>query len=125
MTLIEFLTARYGQEEDRLRSAYRVRHDCGPLSYSSLYPDRYVVGGREFTTAQFRDLFCEPNPDEAALADIASKRAILARHEHAAKSFAEYPNNGNGCALMALTDVLKSLAAPFADHPECQQEWSQ
>lgn len=143
MTLAEFLLARYAEDEAAARAA-----SPSPWQYGSV---ESIAGGALYDATRRIASIAYEQPDDhdgtiarhllwqeadangahiarhdpaRVLADVAAKRAIVARCEHAVKSFDRYPNAGNGMAVHALTDVLRALAQVYSSHPDFRAEWS-
>lgn len=129
MTIVEFLTARYDEEEAVVLAA--IKDDGGQDggledAFDRLTKSRNVAG-----PLAFEPRFGEPlarmivrNTPRRALADLASKRAILAEYGRIALSAETYPNAPNFSSLIAMTTVVRLLAQPFADHPDYDPAWA-
>ncbi len=84
-----------------------------------------AVGGAQITdnrTGQIEKADCEHiayHDPSYVLADIASKRAIVALVD----DDAEFPDFYGGFAS-AIDEVLQHLARPFSSHPDYQTEWA-
>jgi len=96
VTIVEFLTNRYQQEEDAWLQPVAA-------------PAMAILAG--FAMAGF------------AMADLASKRAIVAEYERIALSAETYPNPPNFSSLIAMTTVVRHLAQPYAGHPDYDPAW--
>lgn len=103
MTITEFLTARYDEDEDWAR-----------LTGSPDYSEPHEPG--------------VPAHHERLLADIAAKRAIVALFLEV-QEYAWKAPHGQQQADIARTDrevlrrVLHLLAQPFANHPDYDKSW--
>lgn len=108
-TIVEFLRARLGEDEnDARRAAFWhgpawAAERVGPyLDPDGLDPDiaRYIAR----------------HDPASVLADVKAKRAIVGRY------IDNRPHPPNAYDL-ALLDVMRDLATAYADHPEYRQEW--
>lgn len=117
MTITEFLTARYDEDEAVAREVQeKVReNDRGWASYyehaegsaaSIIWDVDYNQGG--YTIAAAR-----------ALADIAAKRAIL--QAWAARADDDHPAISAHRTGLGL--AIKCLAQPYANHPDFDESW--
>lgn len=55
--------------------------------------------------------------------EVKAKRAILAKHQRAARSLVLYPGPVNVASLMAMQTVVRHLGAAWSDHRDYRSEW--
>lgn len=136
--LVEFLRERLADDERVARAAggQSWGHDgrgghheanptayctvTGPLNSFSHEPPAHVCG-----SARVPDATHIARHDPArVLAEVAAKRAVIEQYEHKQQSMALYPNQGNANGLMAFDEVLRLLAAVYADHADYRSDWA-
>jgi hypothetical protein len=116
VTITEFLTARYDEEERQANAArgilgmeiaWHATADLHRLSNFTLADAAYVAS----------------RPPSLALADVAAKRAIVkfadvvdGMAETIYQEFSSYPDDEGA-------DLLKILVQPYADHPDFDPAW--
>lgn len=102
MTIIKFLEARIAEDEAEARLAIEERAkatpDAGPDAGFQSWPDSPVPA-----------VLVGP---ERVLAECAAKRAMI----KLSVNWDGYTRN---------TDILRTVAGAYADHPDYQQEWTQ
>jgi hypothetical protein len=118
VTITEFLTARYDEEEAQARSAIANRArahvhpgDKGPQTFGPVdISDDANLGDMAIGA-------------EYVLADVAAKRAIVkfadvvdGMAETIYQEFSSYPDDEGA-------DLLKILVQPYADHPDFDPAW--
>lgn len=101
MTMTEFLTARYDEEEAVARL------------------DRFAIAFvPDGETYRWDDESCVVYVSAVhLLADIAAKRAIVALHQAAERA-------GNDQQVWLLDEVLKIQVQPYAEHPDFDRAWA-
>lgn len=123
--LTEFLTARYDEAEKRERGKWRLRADVGFTDFSQ-GPDGYRIepGGCFLAPEEFHERYAEPAPDAFVLADLESKRRIMARAMVGSTCGQTHPQMDRYC-LTGHPDVetLRLLALPYVDHPDFDEKW--
>lgn len=102
MDLAEFLAARLGEDE---AAANDERIWFGP------FPEAIKESEGELIIQK-----------ERVLAEVAAKRAILARHAEA-QGWSYPPGDGDEAVQDELVTVVRHLAAVYSDHPDYRQEW--
>jgi len=106
MNISEFLEARIAEDERHAGSGW------ARLGYSRWETDNY---GRDFLAPS------------AVLAECKAKRAIIDMHE----TYSSAAHESVGIAWVGArggqqvtSDILRTLAAVYADHPDYQREWA-
>lgn len=102
MTLEDFLMARYAEDE----AAARDRAFDAPIHSVGCFFYEHEIEPRRWTA---RDCDCSPEARARVLADVMSKRRIL-----------------HLCTVSRLRvadQMLKILASPYGNHPDCKPEW--
>lgn len=116
ITITEFLTARYDEDQERAGSGW-----------GSLREERWenTNEGQSILTPR------------GVLADIAAKRAILRLHQNAGYGYDASPPYGETGSCSECTDrdyvglvdgdwpcdTLRALALPYAEHRDYHEEW--
>lgn len=135
MTLIEFLNARYDEDE----AAARAVVDAGGESDWKAHPIAELDGRRALTGGSFIFAVMDPVPEGHACAghaarhnparvlrEIAAKRAVLDLHTWTASLDGCWSCSGDHGAdpTPAPCGTLRHMAAVYADHPDYRQEWA-
>jgi len=117
MTITEFLTARYDEEEADVKGhAYDYSEQDTGIS-KCRHPSHVSGWSSTCWRAQV---------SARVLADIAAKRAIVALHHEPTEwqpdrdpscSSLDYPEDSADC------ETLRALAVPYADHPSFDPAW--
>lgn len=129
MTIIEFLTARY--DEDEAKAA--ICTAAWPTEAEKVYDEVYSLALPVMDADDPGDWDVRVRAEEArhivryspaaVLADLASKRAIVALHgPHAELCY--WTNDGWRTHDGEVCDTLCLLAAPFAFHPDYDPAWA-
>lgn len=128
MTLTEFLAARYDEAEARAQAA--IDDDCGQDGGFEDAFDTLTKGPELAGPVAVLPRFGEAaaavivwNTPRRALADLASKRAILALCD---RIMEDEPAEGwyQGASPVGVARLTKLyLATPYADHPDYREEW--
>lgn len=124
MTITEFLEARITEDEQREARKSRLMveridvYEMGP-EYVDVR-DKHGARERRLTLREFEEKYCEPAPDQRALAECAAKRAIAGLHKVGADKCDEH----NAMFESIPCPTIRALAAVYADHPDYQQEWA-
>lgn len=135
MTIVEFLTVQYDEAEQaakQVRQPYRLYVSAeGRISEPKRVDDLHAERVGEYE--QWADggdrmpnditnwsLIYDP---ERVLADIASKRAIVARHAECGTGYGYCDDGGHGIDGVGCAELF-DLAAPFSAEPGYQQEWT-
>lgn len=112
MTIVEFLTARLDEDAAQFDLAAEAeaeycRHDGMP----------------DTTAQEIKDYWLRPGGTDwpRTLADIAAKRAIVARCGREARQQELNPRRYDFDT--SERHALRALASVYADHPDYQQEW--
>lgn len=105
MTITEFLEARIAEDEAAADGLLGVSHS----------PRTQVYIGTEWVSS--------PLTSERLLAEAAAKRAIMALADHVEGMDYQITSEWGGDIDGTADDILKALAAVYADHPDYQQEW--
>ena len=128
MTIVEFLLARIAEDEAVARSVIDGDFSEGHWRWDShrLQPYRSaLVNDRDSVVLPPKNDDVYPSASVAVhiarhdparvLAECAAKRAIVGHFDD--PDYDSYPLNE------AKRTTLRSLAAVYADHPDCRQEW--
>lgn len=103
--LVDFVRQRLDEDEQTTKRADAMTVDLDePLS---------VIEGDEYTHLVI-------NPSRV-LAEVEAKRRIV--NDVARKAFDNEYGSGFDDAAIAMNDVLKLLALPYASHPEYDESW--
>jgi hypothetical protein len=131
LTLSEFLLARIAEDEAVTREAYGVRWEVIEgvnasqvlVHRAEIRDDKWRVGhlGHVATVERGHDVDHIARWDPArVLAECQAKLRIVERLTELARAEGD---ETYGAASVALTDTLRLLALPYADHPDYQPEW--
>ena len=129
MDWAEFLAARLDEREalarDRLcvNCGERTEPVGGPLGVTGYThygrPAAGQVQGWQGRRCPGRITGAEPAQDPSwVLADVASKRAVLAELQRRRDSLAAYPNAANVMGLSAIETTVRLLCEPWSGHPD-------
>ena len=108
MTITEFLLARIGEDEGQARSALEELESCPPSAYDVAQVPMLDAG--------------DPS---RVLAECEAKRRIVTALASREDPWADLVSDADRGAGWALREACRSLAQPFADHPDYQDEWRQ
>lgn len=106
VTLTDFLLARIAEDEEMAEAVHRGRWNS---RVALLDPDLYGHVIRQ-------------HPDRI-LAECEAKRGIVALHDDLLKRELDHRDQSAFGADLMHGDVLRALAAVYADHPDYREEW--
>lgn len=116
MGLVEFLTARYYEDEAIARAVpfehYEAVEYLWETKYLQLTCDNGETGATSEMNAHIADHAARHDPARV-LADIAAKRRLLESHDDALLE-------GDEVSMW----MARCLAAPYADHPDYNPAWA-
>nr|WP_221374490.1 DUF6221 family protein [Actinoplanes polyasparticus] len=126
--LIEFLNARYADEERIANAAAAFPYDFpGDSPWERARATANIINGklRAMAPHEMVAVFADP---ARVLADIAAKRAILARHDAVDDSLhyvycAWCSTPSAGAYQPWPCPDLRDLAQPYASHPDFLEQW--
>lgn len=124
-TLVKFLTARLGEDENRIDMCDQCGHSRLDHEIGRPYPG---CVGRSCGCMTFAGW---PDPTRA-LVDVVAKRRILEQYQAAYRrevvAFDDEETHGSGAHVAVrvrseLWTTLLLLALPYAEHPDYRKEW--
>lgn len=119
MSITEFLTARYDEDEAQARSAIdnRMRANIHPS-------DKGTQTFGPVDISDDSDLGDMSIGAEYVLADVAAKRAIVSEIETTRASARAMPGGSARLAVMHGLDMMeRHLLQPYAEHPDFDESW--
>lgn len=131
MDIIEFLKARYAEEEAAAKAA-------GSASWTDYVPgmvlvdpkaraeNKHAFGRQGYIASAERDgirAHIALHDPARVLREIAAKHAILLQYTDAVTDWEEEREAPDGVG--ALEAVVRRMAGVYADHPDYQQKWAQ
>lgn len=124
MTITEFLLARIAEDETVARESTPGPWSSAPAGYCC---QRACVDPvvHNYSTLYWRDGDHIARHDPArVLAECAAKRVIVALYDDLLRGEVDHRDaSGLGASLMH-SDVIRALAAVYADHPDYRSEWA-
>lgn len=125
--IADFLRARYLEARKREEGVRRMKFP-GPFDGHEVEVDhdgRVLIDNHEYPAEQYWELASEPGADPFVIADLDAKLAIVKHMEETLK-FAEGDTEVDHYgALDAAEQTLRTLAQPFAGHPDHKgEEWA-
>lgn len=129
--LVQFLRARYDEDEQAARAVGYERIETGEYMWNSKYLLlQSGAGGESKATAEFdgdlADHIARHDPARV-LREVEAKRRLLDLHEPGTQEYVD----GDVCMACTLTGdgpyypcaTLRLLALPYVDHADYQDDW--
>ena len=120
MDLVEFLTARLDEDERAARAARPGPWSVDGSSVIATHPTDEVV---DYTESA--DHIARHDPARV-LREVGAKRSLIQRYKQPEES-PDLPRSFNkltaGVERAVLDEVFRSLALPYADHPDYDEAW--
>jgi len=125
-SLTDFLLARIAEDEEAARQVPRAPWDASAIGEALGYDKEWVVDSPDRLIAGNIGIFEDPAAEPLAqwiarhdparvLAECEAKRRIVEMVEQ---------KRLRNSITTSWVEALMALAAPYADHPDCRQEWA-